>query len=501
MALTKVSYSMIGGAPVNVLDFGASPSASAATNTTAINAALASSTNVNLYFPPGIYNHTGIRALNLDNLTITGDGATLFLANGSNVRALETTNCDYVHISGITLDGNQTNQIITGARLNGAGIVINSALTVIIQNNTIKNVSTGASIALNSANPFAADTTTESVLIDNNTIRDSGFTGAPFTCDGIYCQYDNVRITNNKIFNSTDFGVALEYSKRSVVSNNSVYDAEVGLGGVGVDSCVFSDNTLTDCLFRGIFFSTGGQAVTSPWISYRTVIANNVINGVGGSLLPGNTHGIQVDYGNVHTDFVINGNYIQGGDYGLTISTNGCIASNNQIKNSVVRGVLTDSNSYVNLFNNVVDTVTLPNYEIVKIGQVADTDKTNNQKRFFTGTSSGAGVIYRACYIKTDNTTNNRSCVVNLTVTSNVPGIGPSASFRQMSIKCVAGTLTITDMLPYSGDTTNIVITMGQNGTSRAEVLAGNSTTATTCSVIVDIISMDATQPFYIVEA
>ena len=130
-----------------------------------------------------------------------------------------------------------------------------------------------------------------------------------------------------------------------------------------------------------------------------------------------------------------------------------------------------------------------------------DTDKTNNQRRFFTGTSSGAGVIYRACYIKTDNTTGDRTCIVNMTVTSDVPGIGPSASFRQMSIKCVAGTLTITDVLPYSGDTTDIEITIAQNGTSRAEVLAGNSTTATTCSVIVDLISMDATQPFYIAEA
>lgn len=500
MALTKVSYSMIAGAPVNVLDLGASPSASAATNTAAINTALASSTNVNLEFPPGIYNHTGISASNFDSLTITGDGATLFLANGSNTKCVYVENADSFTMTGVIVDGNQANQTITGTRLNGCGVQTQAVLNVTIQNNTIKNVSTGASIVVGSADPFNANTTTESVLIDNNVIRDSGFAGAPFTCDGIYCQLDNARITNNKIFNSTDFGVALEYSKRSVVSNNSVFNAEVGLGGVGVDSCVFSDNTLTDCLFRGIFFSTGGQAVAAPFISFRTVIANNVINGVGGSLLPGDTHGIQVSYGNVHTDFVVNGNYIQGGDNGLTISTNGCIASNNQIKNSVIRGVLSDSNSFVNLFNNVVDTVTLPNYEIVKVGQVVDTDKTNNQRRFFTGTSSGAGVIYRACFIKTDNTTGDRTCVVNVTATSDVPGIGPSASFRQMSIKCVAGTLTITDVLPYSGDTTNIEIVIGQNGTSRAEVLAGNSTTATTCSVIVDLISMDATQPFYIAE-
>jgi hypothetical protein len=40
MSLTKVSYSMIAGAPINILDFGASPSASSAVNTAAIQAAI-----------------------------------------------------------------------------------------------------------------------------------------------------------------------------------------------------------------------------------------------------------------------------------------------------------------------------------------------------------------------------------------------------------------------------------------------------------------------------
>ena len=40
MALTKVSYSMITGAPFNVADYGASPSASAAVNQVAIQAAI-----------------------------------------------------------------------------------------------------------------------------------------------------------------------------------------------------------------------------------------------------------------------------------------------------------------------------------------------------------------------------------------------------------------------------------------------------------------------------
>lgn len=42
MSLTKVSYSMIAGAPVNILDFGAVSGGNAATNATAINAAIQS---------------------------------------------------------------------------------------------------------------------------------------------------------------------------------------------------------------------------------------------------------------------------------------------------------------------------------------------------------------------------------------------------------------------------------------------------------------------------
>jgi parallel beta-helix repeat protein len=484
---------------VSVMDFGAVGDG-VADDTAAIQAALSSATNLDIRFPSGVYVHTGISASNLTSLTVVGDGATLFLANGSDVRAFETTDCDYVEISGLTIDGNQNNQTISGTRLNGAGIVINNALTVIIQNNTIKNVSTGASIVLNSADPFAVDTTTESVLIDNNTIRDSGFTGAPFTCDGIYCQYDNARITNNKIFNSTDFGVALEYSIRSVVSNNLVYNAEVGLGGVGVDSCVFSDNTITDCLFRGIFFSTGGQAISAPWISYRTVIANNVVNGVSGSALPGNTFGIQVDYGSVETDFVVSNNFVNGADYGIGVSTNNCLVANNSIKNSTIRGLLIDGTLNTNVFGNVFDDISLPNIESIKTGQVNDVAGANIQSRLFRGSSGGAGIIYRACYIKTDNTTDDKVCVVSVTATADVSGVGLCATTRQMSIKSVAGTLTITDVRSYSGDITNLEISIGQNGAGIAEVLIGNALVSVNCDVIVQLMALDPADPFYIQE-
>jgi len=68
MALTKITNSMVAGAPVNVLDYGASTSASAADNTTAFLAAKAAASTyliagstayVPVYVPPGIYAISG----------------------------------------------------------------------------------------------------------------------------------------------------------------------------------------------------------------------------------------------------------------------------------------------------------------------------------------------------------------------------------------------------------------------------------------------------------
>jgi hypothetical protein len=56
MSLTKVTYSMIQGAPVNVLDYGADPTGTS-DSTAAINAAIASGQSV--YFPRGTYLTTG----------------------------------------------------------------------------------------------------------------------------------------------------------------------------------------------------------------------------------------------------------------------------------------------------------------------------------------------------------------------------------------------------------------------------------------------------------
>lgn len=82
MSLTKVSYSLIQGAVFNVLDFGASPSATAAANTTAFLAAIAALQAAGggaIYIPTGAYS-VEKNALIQDqtdiSVTIYGDGPT-----------------------------------------------------------------------------------------------------------------------------------------------------------------------------------------------------------------------------------------------------------------------------------------------------------------------------------------------------------------------------------------------------------------------------------------
>jgi hypothetical protein len=73
MALTKVSYSMITGAPANVLDYGADPTG-VADSTTAIQAAINASDSV--VFPKGTYKITSAITCN-HSITIEGNGSTI----------------------------------------------------------------------------------------------------------------------------------------------------------------------------------------------------------------------------------------------------------------------------------------------------------------------------------------------------------------------------------------------------------------------------------------
>jgi hypothetical protein len=76
MSLTKVSFSMIDGEVINVLDYGASPSATAAANTVAINDAISAAVAAGggtVYIPAGIYLTDGPIVVKTD-VNLVGEG-------------------------------------------------------------------------------------------------------------------------------------------------------------------------------------------------------------------------------------------------------------------------------------------------------------------------------------------------------------------------------------------------------------------------------------------
>jgi len=94
MALTKVSYSMINGAVINILDYGASPSATGATNRVAIQAAIdaavASATTRAVYIPRGVFQIDAGLTL-ASPIHIFGDGYDITAETGSVIKTTQTT--------------------------------------------------------------------------------------------------------------------------------------------------------------------------------------------------------------------------------------------------------------------------------------------------------------------------------------------------------------------------------------------------------------------------
>jgi hypothetical protein len=149
MSLTKASYSMITGAPVNVLDYGVIADGTT-NNSAALAAALAAvPANGTLYFPAGVY--CGYLLLRRSNITIMGDGSastTLKLPNscptitvpaegGGTVTGLpnvieigesalgnSANTYSKINVVGLTLDGNYTNNTAPTLDLFGHGMIL-----------------------------------------------------------------------------------------------------------------------------------------------------------------------------------------------------------------------------------------------------------------------------------------------------------------------------------------------------------------------------------------
>lgn len=99
MSLTKVTYAMIDGAPINVLDYGVSTIATAAVNTAAFQAAM--DTGLSIYIPPGTYS---INDVLYPKASVFGYGAKLVKADQEK-SALYLEDLSNVTVAGLEIDG------------------------------------------------------------------------------------------------------------------------------------------------------------------------------------------------------------------------------------------------------------------------------------------------------------------------------------------------------------------------------------------------------------
>jgi hypothetical protein len=388
MSLTKVSYSLITGAPLNVKDFGAVGDG-VANDTAAIQAAINAGQNRQVVFPSGTY-LVSTQISIISNIKIVGQGkeSTTITANAT--------------INSIFYLENDSNVEITGIKFNG-------------NNNTLSNI-----------RAYASSTAS------NVTIQNCSFTGTKndatlnFACIEFSltiagARYSYVNISDNTFDTCGTHGAVIAYVDKLIFSRNFMKDiGQHGMEAVSCSDVVISDNIAINC-------GTVGPGGSGLGVGARTVywnISNNVISDCRGDapitceftsnfgVIDGNVvtfsnaaAGISVAFGSVPPNnapfdklqnVVVSNNVVinnSGGPFALTgiginvYSTTAALGS----------GVIV-SNNNVNGFNVGIA------YAYLRDGQIA-----NNNIIDLTGTSSAA---IKATYVTSVDITNN-SCNTN----------------------------------------------------------------------------------------
>lgn len=210
MSLTKVSYSMITGAPVNVLDYGAVGNGTT-DDTTALQAAINSGAKC-VFLPAGTYLVSAQITL-VTGQTLQGQGAGV-----TTVIAKAATNFQYVtynsggsgiKVTGITFDANQANRI---------GVLTTTAIPMLLTGVTDCEISECTfQNALGTVSVpgfgFALGGTSTRCTVTNCRALNNGTASKP--ADGFYCSASDSLISNCIAYNCTDTAFALESCSNS----------------------------------------------------------------------------------------------------------------------------------------------------------------------------------------------------------------------------------------------------------------------------------------------
>lgn len=354
MSLTKVSFSMINGDVVNVLDYGADLTG-VADSTSAIAAAIA--TGKAVFFPKGTY-LSGAQTVTTQGQTFFGEGAGSIIQASSASASLFTVQASYV--------------TFTDLRMNGA---------------STSDATISYAIFTDQANP-ALFLTAERLLITG--------ASAPFGFnDGIKldngCTYSNIINCHfDRLWGAisgTGYGVLCAGNRAKIISCNFFGSSGRGRHAVyitaGASDCIVSENSVDGFDFDGITqYAIGAQSSCD-----RNIYSSNIV-----------------------TNCVSGGN-VTSGAIGIFGYTDSALIIGNTITGSSAKGIVVDGTGVITNKNTVI-TGNIVNYSaLIGIDLIACVGGAITCNKVFESSTTSAGT-YSNIRLVSDGTTATSDIIV-----------------------------------------------------------------------------------------
>lgn len=318
MSLTKVSYSMITGACVNVIDFGAK--GDGITNDTAAIQAAVDSLSANggaVYFPKGTYKvvpptaTTGCIWVRYNNITLFGDGASSSrITTGTSNSAVPIHVCSNNDLSVLpsSISTPILNFVCRDLAINGSGVpeyfalaygrgvLLRVVTNAIVENCFVTNMSMIGICSEGGNGKF---------LVNGNIVTNCFYSAINYNgrsyqsiISNNICFGSNISVNSTAIQavgfctieNNTVYGSPGDYancggimwgegpySGVGIISGNIVKHCRFGIKTIYTGPCTITDNLIVNCLTSGGIVLVGGTATSFPVGSTDNIVANNTL--------------------------------------------------------------------------------------------------------------------------------------------------------------------------------------------------------------------------------
>jgi len=350
----------------------------------------------------GTYFVDGLIISGQSNFELYGKG-TLSLKSGGTTRVIGFRDCENFEVHGLTFDGNKANRTAPADRNDGAGILVVAGKSFRIYNNEVRNCISGAGILCIDDGSTDADLMTGG-MIYNNYVHDLGVIGgsAAELCDGMFINSDNSGVYHNTIENTSDYGIAGDYSTNLSIAFNKIRNVLIGIGVLGAHGWKVIGNSITTA-GQGVSITLSGNAAVFPYLSSDVVISGNNIKDISKDA-SGTPNGDAIYTDPSAKNVKVTDNYIDGCFRGVIADTQGVVVSGNTVNDSVDVSYFV-SGVNANIIGNAYTGVSLRPYINTFNGKIYIDSKDQEWKAVssFSGGWSNVGSPFSSAEYKTVN--------------------------------------------------------------------------------------------------